>query len=395
VSAPEMTLAATGTVDDRVALARVLLSRGITDQDLELHPASPSPEDRFTRHLAIPFPDGLAPTPQPISPTPNPGDPLPQADVAVVTWTVDEQDALADVLTPGFGRATWPRYSRNYQSEYAPRIRNGAPARLAERLGSYMPTRIGSTSVLCFKSELHLNQDGISTGPGTATLPVKDLFLQIVDEVRPKVVLTVGTAGSVFEEFGLGDVVVTRAAKFRLASEFRNEAFNGQPFHSDWTIPTAHLADAEALMAPFSQQLAEPPFDPPTKRYHYHGSLIHTDPNVPRIRLDGRDMPTFHPILTTDYFEFGTSANHLDQEGAAVEMGDAVLGMAMQELAAPPQWAVVRNMSDPQINGDIPTDGYRLNAQTQWAVGYYTSYGYYTSVCSSLATWGVIAGLGN
>jgi hypothetical protein len=313
--------------------------------------------------------------------------------VVVVTWTVDEQDALADVLTPGFSRATWYRYSRNYQSEYEARIRNGAPAKLAARLGSYMPTRIGSTSVLAFKSELHLNQDGVSTGSGTATLPVKDLFLQIVDEVRPKVVITAGTAGSVFEEFGLGDVVVTRGAKFRLASEFRNEPFNGQAFHSDWPVPTAHLADAEGLMAPFSQQLAEPPFDPPTKRYHYHGSLIHTDPNVPKIRLDGRDMPTFHPILTTDYFEFGTSANHLDQEGAAVEMGDAVLGMAMGELASPPNWVVVRNMSDPQINGDLPANGYLLNQQTQWAVGYYTSYGYYTSVCSSLAAWGVIAGL--
>ena len=49
-------------------------------------------------------------------------------------------------------------------------------------------------------------------------------------------------------------------------------------------------------------------------------------------------------------------------------------------------------MSDPQINGDLPTE-FRLDPQTQWAVGYYTSYGYYTSVTGALATWGVIAGL--
>ena len=30
------------------------------------------------------------------------------------------------------------------------------------------------------KSELHLNQDGVKTGDGTATLPVKDFFLQII-----------------------------------------------------------------------------------------------------------------------------------------------------------------------------------------------------------------------
>ena len=46
-------------------------------------------------------------------------------------------------------------------------------------------------------------------------------------------------------------------------------------------------------------------------------------------------MPEFHPILTTDYFEYGTTTNHLDVEGAAVEMGDAALGLACSELARP------------------------------------------------------------
>ena len=50
-------------------------------------------------------------------------------------------------------------------------------------------------------------------------------------------------------------------------------------------------------------------------------------------------------------------------------------------------------MSDPQINGDIPVDRYRLNAQTLWAVAYYESYGYWTSVMGALATWAIIAGL--
>ena len=60
------------------------------------------------------------------------------------------------------------------------------------------------------KSELHLNQDGKKTGDGTATLPVKDLFKQIIGEAKPKVFLTIGTAGAVFDDFELGDVVVTR-----------------------------------------------------------------------------------------------------------------------------------------------------------------------------------------
>src|SRR5439155_7567397 len=156
-------------------------------------------------------------------------------------------------------------------------------------LASYMPTTVGATKVLCMKSELHLNQDGIKTGEGTATLPVKDLFVQIIEETKPKVVLTIGTSGSVFQDFQLGDVVVTRAAKFRLASEFRNETFNGVTYKSVWTIPTTYFDQAQGLMASFAPQLEEPPMLPPTKSYHYHGAKIHSNPDVPDIKLDGRD----------------------------------------------------------------------------------------------------------
>ena len=74
-------------------------------------------------------------------------------------------------------------------------------------------------------------------------------------------------------------------------------------------------------------------------------------------------------------------------------MGDAALGLACSELDAPPRWAVVRNMSDPVINGDLPAKQFHLNEQTTWAVGYYTGYGVWTSTIGALATWGVLAGL--
>jgi nucleoside phosphorylase len=384
---------------DRKEIARYLLSRGIERLEEAPEPAVAAapgaPPDTLLAALApgtIPFPDGLAPVPDPVTH----GDPnaaLPQADVVVITWTVDEVAALAKILTPGHSAARWQPYARDFATRYAGRIRPHAPAANARRLGSYMPVRIGSTSVLCMKSELHLNQDGVKTGDGTATLPVKDLFLQIIAEAKPKLVLTVGTAGSVFESFALGDVVVTRGAKFRLSQEFRNEPFNGRTFTSDWELPTARLATAETLMARFANELTEPPFAPPTKRFPFPGEPIRPPANRPNLRLDGRDMPAFHPILTTDYFEYGTSSNRLDLEGAAVEMGDAALGLACSELAEPPRFAVVRNMSDPVINGDLPAKQFHLNEQTTWAVGYYTAYGHYTSMIGALATWGLIAGL--
>ena len=75
-------------------------------------------------------------------------------------------------------------------------------------------------------------------------------------------------------------------------------------------------------------------------------------------------------------------------------MGDAALGLAVSELASKPNWAVVRNLSDPQINADLPEGPMReLNLQAAWAVFYYRKYGYWTSVNSALATWAIIAGL--
>lgn len=387
----------------RKEIARYLLSRGFDQPvaDADAAPTAPAdaPADAKTakKKAAFAFPEGLAPRPQPISPAPDPSRRLPRADVVVITWTVDELAALAQVFTPGVSPAKWHRYSRLFQSRYSGQIRPGAPAALSKRLGSYMPVEVGNTSVLCMKSELHLNQDGVKTGTGTATLPVKDFFKQIIAEAQPKVVLTIGTAGSVFDQFELGDVVITRAAKFRLQNEFRNEPWNGQVFKSDWQIPTGRLLLAQQLMKQIEPDLAEPPFAPPTKRFPNSGELGAPPPDKPDIKLEqgGRDMPEFHPILTTDYFEYGTTANRLDKEGAAVEMGDAALGLACSELHTPPSWAVVRNMSDPVINGDLPAKQFHLNEQTTWAVGYYTAYGKYTSTCGALATWAVVAGLGD
>ncbi|MGH8965140.1 MAG: hypothetical protein ACRDXB_07390, partial [Actinomycetes bacterium] len=112
-------------------------------------------------------------------------------------------------------------------------------------------------------------------------------------------------------------------------------------------------------------------------------------------KIDGRDFDAFLPMLTTDFFEFGTSKNELWKIGCGVEMGDAVLGMVIEELEnagqPAPRWLVIRNASDPQINGDLPDKPRALNMQAHWAVWYYETYGYWTSVNSAIATWAMIA----
>mgnify|MGYP001810199983 CR=1 FL=1 len=295
-----------------------------------------------------------------------------------------------------------------------PNIRKGAPARNAKRLGSYFPTKIGTKDVLCVKSELHLNQDGVRTGDGTATLPVKDFFKQIIEEVKPKLVITVGTAGATFPcdrtvtvggkacpPHELGDVIITRGAKFRLSQEFKNESFSNKGFKSNFVIPTARLNDAKQLLALHADKLTEPDFGPPSKKF-VMPAMIPGFKNSPDLKIDGRDFPEFHPILTTDFFEFGTSHNGLEQVGCGVEMGDAVLGMVIDEMptASQPAWLVIRNASDPQINGDLPDRNNlavpremrrALNMQAHWAVWYYETYGYWTSDNRAIAVWAMTA----
>ena len=388
----------------RKELARVLLAAGRTELDdaefvdTTLLP----PEALLTSDLNIPFPAGLAPVPQPINPKPQSGAKLPKADVVVVTWTVAEHNALADTLTPGFGRLTWYRYDRLWNEKYAAQSRKGSPAASSKRLGTYFLTKIGNKKVLCFKSEFHLNQDGIRNFNGTdqTSLPVRDMFIQLIEETECSHILTVGTCGGIQLEHDLGDVLVTRGAKFKCSQEFDNAPFNNKTYKSDWQIPTTHFAKAEELMQPFARNLEEPDFGPPTKRHT--GAAWKLDrkftPNIIHESGDANDntLTAFHPILTTDFFEFGHSKNFAElwQQGCGVEMGDAVLGLVCKEdVANPPKWAVIRNISDPQINADLTDKPRALNMQAHWAVWYYEAYGYYTSVMSSLATWAIVAGL--
>lgn len=375
---------------DRVALARRVIDFGTTVDDFGPRQFGSAAAAAPRADLRIGWPDGLAPTPAPLAEEPSPEDPLPRADYVVITWTAAEMLALADVLTPGVNpRRRWYRYERDFD-RYLPDIRRGAPARFAGRLGSYHPTRIGNRSVLCFKSELHLNQDGVSTGPGTATLPVADLFRQIIAEARPKVIITVGTAGATFGDHQLGDVVITRGAKFRLTQEFANEPYASTGYRSDTRIPKKHLSTATRLMGISTDHLREPDFGPPSKLYDFEGPLIPGVKNEPDLKVDGRDFEAFHPMLSTDFFEFGTSGNALDVEGCGVEMGDAVLGMVAAEMGGDaPGWLVIRNVSDPVINADLPRAP--IDMQAHWAVWYYETFGYWTSVNSAIATWAMIA----
>jgi hypothetical protein len=314
----------------------------------------------------IPWPDGLAPATQPADPNRNAEDPLPPADVLVVTWTVAEAEALADVLTPGQPRTAWSPYTHNYTSHFVAKIRPGAPARHYGRLGVFATTRINNQTVACFKSDLHLSQDG-------PDLPVRDLWSQIIAETGARLVITTGTAGGVGAHADLGDVVVSQTVRFDCKKTFADADFANAVYTDPNPIATPELFHicTRTLIPVNGAQL--PPDRRPARIWHA------TKPFVPS-------------VITTDFFAFDDTTNRYglqtdDPHGRAVEMGDAVLGLvAAQDLTDPPTWVIVRNASDPQIDGTLP-----IPQQAAVAARIYEKYGYWTTVASAITTWALIA----
>jgi hypothetical protein len=94
-------------------------------------------------------------------------------------------------------------------------------------------------------------------------------------------------------------------------------------------------------------------------------------------------------VVTTDFFGFDTSDNHYHLQGLGdvSEMGDAVLGLVAGEMGSQaPRWLAVRNVSDPQIKAEGS-----LEDQAAVAAQIYKGFGRWSSVCSAIVCWALIA----
>ena len=350
------------------------LQRAIIDFDSEsaqgqefLAATSTSGLSKFTD---IPWPVGLAPVTGP--PPTNGAGPLPRADVLVVTWTVDEGHALSRVLTPGKdSHNDYVSYTHNFAT-IAAAMSKGSPAVKAQRLGAFWTTTIGDKSVVVFKSESHLSQDTDKHLPSNGTLPNAAVWKQIIDEVKPTLVLTTGTAGGIGSDFEVGDVVVSSIVRF----------------DSETWLRTAPFAGAEYVSTPADDKF----FDTATALFAANaGQLPRDNTRAPRI-VDAGPGDLAKSVVTTDFFGFDTSDNHygLWGKGDVSEMGDAVLGLVADELgSAAPPWLAVRNVSDPEIDAT----GIDLHQQAALAGAIYRAFGRWSSVCSAIVCWALIAAL--
>jgi hypothetical protein len=309
---------------------------------------------------ALPWPEGLIPTPLPLDPKAN--GPLPHADALVVTWTAAEWMALADVLTPGHDKTQWAKYTEHW-NEYEDELTWRSPAKEAGCIGNYALTQVGTITVLCFHSQLHLATDAISA-------PVIEMWKQIIGEVEPSLVITTGTAGGIGESTVLGDVFVVSSAKFNCSRMFKDELWAQDRFASVPYVRNPFIDLAQSTLLPVNAPKLRP--------------VATRDPVI----VVGGD------VETVDFFGFDDTDDsyHIvsnDPLARTEEMDDATLWLALNEMGAAIPALSVRNASDPMVPSSIGT----LREQSAYASKIYEKYGYVTSVGSSIATWAVIANM--
>jgi hypothetical protein len=173
-------------------------------------------------------------------------------------------------------------------------------------------------------------------------------------------------------------VMATNAARFKCDKTFKNAPFNGKTMTCDYTIPTkGHLSNIAKLVA-----ANVTPIEAAHTNYRKDVKAFSRAPQIFTPAAPKSQIGEPPVIVTTDGFEYDTRQNsfHLQGKGSMVEMGDAVLGLAIDEMGKPAKWLAIRNASDPQMSTKNSGDGYDI----------YKQYGYWTSIISALACWACV-----
>lgn len=357
------------------------MSHPVDVEDLRLNFNPEAPQERFkaagveaaflseSERLPsmVPWPTATKPTPEPLPKPPAETDDLSKFkgyDAVVVTWTSAEAATLAALLTPGFKVAQWYEYRHNVQS-YIPLVTGRqAPfndtqadmARYYHSLGLYFPCLIGKARVLLIKSGLHLDYDG-------PAYPLRKLIAEIVQAVQPKLFITTGTGGGIGKEVALGDVVVAGRTRFDCTTQFKSESW-AKASYATSPLPAGAI---EAITPALTK---------------VNAARVSGGRSVPKIWDKAQDT-----IVTTDFFGFDDSTNYykLQGLGQACDMGDAMVGNALQQFPNL-KWHAIRNASDPQI----PNPSNNIEQAKDEAGQIYSKYGAFTTAASVIATWAVI-----
>lgn len=308
---------------------------------------------------AILWPTGLAPTPFRAQPKPTTTTPLPQADVLIVTFNTAEGHALADVLTPGWNLNHWYRY-RNGWRQLKNAVQAGAPSLARDQAGRWATAKIGDTTVVLVKSDLHPCTDG-------EAMPVQALWGQMLDQVQPRLVISTGSAGGLGPEVAAGDVIISRHIRWQPSPDSSSETQAAHAYSSTARLRAGQFTLADrALLPAVSDNL---PADR-KRRLHIDTSRHRTSVITTSSLATAADRATLLPHL---------------HSAKAVDMADAMLGLACAERSHPPAWVSVRSAHDAQTDTRKQDEGRREAASA------YERLGYWASLSSAIACWSLIA----
>jgi hypothetical protein len=307
------------------------------------------------------------------------GSGLPAADAVVITWADAEWAAMQHVFCAS--GAAMPYSDRNTGSwsgwtKYAAGM-PGSSVEGWDYWGEWRLVGVGVKTVLLWKSNTHLDF------PGQTQLTA--MMQMLISEVKPGLVVSIGTAGGAMVGDHVGTVRAVSAGTLYEAGA----AQGSWPVYSNgWSAGETLLHKAGFASLLFPVPTTEGDLQGLVTQFNsYYGSsysIFDLDPDglnagdtQPKV-VDATGgvvslLPTF--VVGTTAGTYGTFA--------CIEMDDAVLGDVCK--AAGVAFGFVRNVSDPVQSAALPAE-----VQGSWGSAVYDAYGFYTSFNGALAAWAAL-----
>jgi nucleoside phosphorylase len=303
---------------------------------------------------------------------------LPTADAVVITWADAEWAALQHVFC---GSSAAMPYTKRNESSWSgwQKYSDSVPAGL-DYWGYFRLVQVGAAKVLLFKSNVHY-----AAADGQQNLQAFTAML--IQEVRPKLILSVGTAGGARANDPIGTVNVVHVdALYETSRPQSSWPRYASAWTPDWdVVGGAHFkkllfpvpttaADLTNIAAQFNQF-----YSTKYPLSELNPQNLNNGAAEPAINNLG---PANTALLTAKSFVVANTSGNLSSF-ACVEMDDAIIG---KTAAGKVPCGSVRNISDPIQNAAL-TERF----QGHWGEAIYTAYGFYTSFNGALTAWGLLA----
>jgi nucleoside phosphorylase len=309
----------------------------------------------------------------------TPSGDLPAADAVVICWTDAEwaatvhafcnsQQSMSYSSRNDSSWSGWQKYTKGIHTQ--PEWDYWAEYRLVQ---------VASKKVLLFKSNTHLDF------PGQTYLT--QLIELVIQNVKPTLILSTGTAGGARPSDHVGTVNAVRAATM---DEKTGSATSWPKYSSPWKAgwSTVSKGGFSKLLFPVPTTSAD--IDSIRTQFNsfYGSNFSMADLNPGNVNMADAQPAVNNltsagtPLLTTTSFVVATSAGNF-KDFACVEMDDAVIAQIC--VGKNVEYGSVRNISDPVQGASLPSE-----MQAHWGQAIYNTYCLYTAYNGAIAAWAIL-----